>query len=59
MKHQEEETNNSLYYILAVIFGALTGLVVSGSIAYTLLGALLGMLFAVFYVNVLVEKREV
>lgn len=58
MKHQEE-TNNSLYYYLAVFFGALTALVISGSIAYAALGALLGLLFATFYVNVLVEKREV
>lgn len=59
MKQQEEETNNSWYYILAMIFGILTGLVCTGSIAWALAGAILGLLMALFYVNVLVEKREV
>jgi hypothetical protein len=59
MKQQQEETNNSWYYILAVIFGILTALVTTGSIAWALFGAILGLLMALFYVNVLVEKREV
>ena len=59
MKQQEEETNNSWYYILAMFFGILTGLVCTGSIAWALAGAILGLIMALFYVNVLVEKREV
>lgn len=59
MKQQAEETNNSWYYILALIFGILTALVTTGSIAWAILGAILGLLTAGFYVNVLVEKREV
>lgn len=59
MKQQAEETNNSWYYILAIIFGILTALVTTGSIAWAILGAILGLLTAGFYVNVLVEKREV
>lgn len=59
MKKSEAGQNNSWYYILALIFGILTGFVATGSIAYVFPGALAGLLFALFYVNVLVEKREV
>lgn len=59
MKKSEAGQNNSLYYTLALIFGVLTGFVTTGSIAYALLGALAGLVLALFYVNVLVEKREV
>lgn len=59
MKKVEAGQNNSWYYILALIFGILTGFAVTGSIAYALLGAIAGLIFALFYVNVLVEKREV
>lgn len=58
MKKVEAGQNNSYYYILALIFGVLTGFVVTGSIAWALFGALIGLIFALFYVNVLVEKRE-
>ena len=50
--------DNSWYYILAVIFGVLTAWVVTNSLGYVLLGAVLALLTAGFYVNVLVEKRE-
>ena len=53
------ETNYSLFYILAVVFGILTAWVVTGSIWYGLLGAFLGLLTAAFFVNVLVKDREV
>ena len=59
MKQQVEETNNSWYYILAIIFGVLTALVTTGSIAWAIAGAILGLLMDLVYVNVLVEKREV
>lgn len=50
--------DNSLYYILAVICGVLTAWVVTGSLGWVILGAILGLLSAGFFVNVLVEKRE-
>ena len=57
--HNNTETNYSLFYILAVIFGVLTAWIVTGSILYVLLGAFLGLLTAAFFVNVLVKDREV
>ena len=54
----KETTNYSFYYILAVICGVLTAWVVTGSILFILLGAILGLLTAGFFVNVLVKNRE-
>lgn len=56
--YHHSEPDYSLYYILALIFGVLTAWVVTGSVLYILLGALLGLLTAGFYVNVLVKDRE-
>ena len=53
-----ETTNYSLFYILAVICGILTAWIVDGTILYILLGAILGLLSAGFFVNVLVKNRE-
>lgn len=50
--------DNSLYYIIAVIFGVLTAWVITHSFGYVLLGVVLALLTAGFFVNVLVEKRE-
>lgn len=51
--------NNSWYYIIALVFGVLTAWVITGSIIWGIGGAFLGLLSAGFFVNVLVEKREV
>jgi hypothetical protein len=57
--HTTDHTVYSVYYILAVICGILTAWVVTGSILYILLGAILGLFSAGFFVNVLVKNREV
>lgn len=59
MKKVEAGQNNSWYYIIALIFGILTAFVITDSIAWALLGGFAGLIFALFFVNVLVEKREV
>lgn len=51
------ETDYSLYYILAVICGVLTAWVITSSVLYTILGAILGLLLAAFFVNALVKGR--
>lgn len=57
--HTETSTNNdSLYYILALIFGAATAFVISGSILWSIFGAFVGLLFAAFFINALVKNRE-
>ncbi|WP_036678173.1 hypothetical protein [Daejeonella oryzae] len=54
-----EKANYSIMYILAVICGVLTAWVLTGSILYILLGAILGLLTAGFFKNVLMKNREV
>ena len=57
--HEQTPTNYSLFYILAAITGVLTAWIVTGSVLTMLLGAVLGLLSAGFFVNVLVKDREV
>ena len=54
----ETKNNDSIYYILALIFGMLTAWVISGSVLYTILGGIIGLLFAAFYLNALVKDRD-
>jgi membrane associated rhomboid family serine protease len=56
--HQQTPTNYSLFYILALITGVLTAWVITCSVLIILLGAVLGLLSAAFFVNVLVKDRE-
>jgi hypothetical protein len=49
----------SYFYILSLICGILTAWVISGSVLWTILGAILGLLFAAFFVNALVKDSEV
>ncbi len=48
---------NAYYYIPALICGILTAWIVMGTLGYIVLGAILGLLTAAFWVNV-VQKRE-
>jgi hypothetical protein len=57
--HKNAELNYSYFYILGLVFGALTALVISGSVLWTILGGIMGLLFAAFFVNALVKDREV
>ena len=54
---QEVKDNQdfSLGFILAVIFGVLTAWVVTESIAWAFVGALLGLLTAGLYINVVIK----
>ena len=57
--HKNVEANYSLFYILGLVFGVLTAWVISESVLWTMLGAIIGLLFAAFFVNALVKDREV
>ncbi|WP_374166110.1 hypothetical protein [Arcticibacter sp. MXS-1] len=54
----KDKQPEGLYFILAAICGVLTALVVTGSILWAVLGAILGLLSAGFYLNVLVKGRH-
>ena len=51
------ENNYSLYYILAVVVMAITSWIYVPSIVSILVGAIIGLLMAAFFVNVLVKGR--
>ena len=56
----EEKDNQSygIIFLLAAICGIATALVVTGSIGWAFLGALLGLLSAGFFVNVVVKGNK-
>ena len=59
MKTENSAKTNSAYYIVpAVLCGILTVCVVSGSVGYMVLGAILGLLTAGFWANVVQHGEE-
>ncbi|MFA6946644.1 MAG: hypothetical protein WC220_12155 [Pedobacter sp.] len=59
MKTENTAKTNSAYYIVpAVLCGILTACVVTGSVGYMVLGAVLGLLTAGFWVNVVQHGEE-
>lgn len=59
MKTENSAKTNSAYYIVpAVLCGILTACVVTGSVGYMLLGAILGLLTAGFWANVVQHGEE-
>lgn len=54
----KDKQPEGLYFILAVICGVLTAWVVTESIVWVVVGAILGLLSAGFYLNVLVKGRH-
>lgn len=59
MENQKATKSYSSYYLIpALICGILTGWVVTGSIAFTILGGVLGLLTAGFWMNVVMNNSE-
>ncbi len=58
MDNHKTKNYNSYYLIPALICGVLTGWIVTGSVGYTILGAVLGLLTAAFWINVVADKGE-
>jgi hypothetical protein len=57
--HEEEEKNiDYLYYLVGLLSGAATGFVLDVSLIWLLALALFGLLFAGFFVTLLVKGRE-
>ena len=55
---QNTKNYNSYYYVPALICGVFTGWIVWGTIGYIILGAVLGLLTAGFWVNVVQKSEE-
>lgn len=58
--HKEEEKNyDFIYYLVGLVSGLFTGAVCEVGMVWALVGGLLGLLTAAFYVKVLTKGREV
>jgi len=59
MDSNKNKTNYTSYFLIpAVICGILTGWIVTGSMGYTILGGVLGLLSAGFWMNVVANRGE-
>ncbi len=63
MKHTEEhpagiKNFEGYFYLIGAIFGALIGGVARESVGGTLIGLIVGLVFAAFFVKVLLPERE-
>lgn len=56
--HKATKSYSSYYLIPALIAGILTGWIVTGSVGYTILGGVLGLLTAGFWMNVVMNNGE-
>jgi hypothetical protein len=57
--HEEKEINiNGLYYLVGLFSGLLTGLVIDNGIGWTIALGVVGLLFAVLFLQVFVRGRE-
>ncbi len=59
MKHHEEKEQSLdfVYYLVAMFSGAFIGLIIEKGFTWIVVGAVLGLLTAAFFLNVLVRGR--
>jgi len=55
---KEEENYDSLFYIIGLLAGMFTGAVIEKGFAWVVVGGVMGLLTAAFFLNVLVKGRE-
>ena len=60
MKHNEneEESYDYLYYVVGLLSGLFTGAILESSFIWVPILGLVGLLFAAFFVKLLVQGRE-
>ncbi len=56
--HTKEKNYDYLYYVIGLGFGLLTGAFLEKGFMYVPIGGVVGLLFAAFFVKVLVKGRE-
>ena len=59
MKHQTttDKSYDYLYYLVAIFTGIFVGAIIEQGFVYIIVGAVLGLLSAAFFLNVLVKGR--
>lgn len=58
-RKEEEKNYDFVYYLVGLVSGLFTGAVLQVGMIWALVGGLLGLLTAAFYVKVLTKGREV
>ena len=57
-EQEEESSYDYVYYLVGLVSGAFTGAILDIGLIYALVGGVLGLLTAAFYLKVLVKDRE-
>lgn len=57
-RSQEEKSYDYLYYLVGLISGLFVGAIINVGYIWIAVGAVLGLLSAAFFLNVLVKGRE-
>lgn len=47
-----------VYYVLGLIFGILTAVIITGSFGWAILGGIAGFIFGAVFLNAIVKGRE-
>jgi hypothetical protein len=55
---EEEKSYDFVYYVLGLVTGVFTGAILDVGMIWALVGGVLGLLSAAFFLNVLVKGRE-
>jgi hypothetical protein len=55
---EEEKSYDFVYYLLGLVTGVFTGAILDVGMIWALVGGVLGLLSAAFFLNVLVKGRE-
>jgi len=59
MTKQDNNTSfDWVYYVLGLFFGTLTAAIISGHFLWSVLGGIIGFIFAAIFLNGIVKDRE-
>lgn len=58
MKHEEDKSYDSIFYIVALLTGLFIGAVIGKGFIYIPIGGVLGLLSAAAFLKILVRGRE-
>lgn len=53
----EEKSYDYLYYVIGLLTGVITGAIINQNFLGIIIGAVIGLLSAAFYLNFLVKKK--